>query len=259
MRALFTAATGMDAQQTRIDAIANNLANVSTTGYKKMTPEFEDLFYETLRAPGAADASGATLPTGAQVGHGVQLGAVTRVHTQGDRVATGRDLDMAIDGDGYFEITGANGEQVYTRDGAFQIDQNGNLVTRQGGQLVPNINIPVGTESITVLDDGTVPGLQAGSTTPTQLGQLQVTRFTNPAGLRALGSNLFAPTDASGVPETGTPGEQGFGSVSQGFLESSNVDMAEELVRMILAQRAFEVNSRVIETTDEMLQRASNV
>lgn len=259
MRALFTAATGMDAQQTRIDAIANNLANVSTTGYKKMSPEFQDLFYETLRAPGAADGSGATLPTGAQVGHGVALGAVTRVHTQGDRVATARDLDIAIDGDGYFEIVSANGESVFTRDGAFQVDRDGNLVTRQGGQLVPNISIPAGSDAITILEDGTVTAMLAGSTTPSQLGQLQVTRFTNPAGLHALGSNLFAPTDGSGDPETGTPGDQGFGSISQGFLESSNVDMAEELVRMILAQRAFEVNSRVIETTDEMLQRASNI
>jgi flagellar basal-body rod protein FlgG len=249
----------MDAQQTRIDAIANNLANVSTTGYKKMSPEFEDLFYETLRAPGAPDGSGASLPTGAQVGHGVQLGAVTRIHTQGDRIATTRDLDMAIDGDGYFQVEGTAGETQYTRDGAFQVNADGNLVTRQGGLLIPSIQVPPDSDAITIREDGTITALISGSTTPAQLGQLEVTRFANPAGLRALGSNLFAPTDASGDPESGTPGEQGFGGISQGFLEASNVDMAEELVRMILAQRAFEVNSRVIQTTDEMLQRASNL
>ena len=259
MRALFTAATGMDAQQMRIDAIANNLANVSTTGYKKMSPEFEDLFYETLRAPGAQDASGASLPTGAQVGHGVKLGAVTRIHSQGDRITTSRELDLAIDGDGYFQIESSTGETQYTRDGAFQVDQNGNLVTRQGGLLVPSIQVPTDADVITIRDDGTVTALIAGSTAPTQLGQLEISRFTNAAGLRALGSNLFAATEASGNPETGTPGELGFGEISQGFLEASNVDMAEELVRMILAQRAFEVNSRVIQTTDEMLQRASNL
>jgi len=259
LRALYTAATGMNAQQVRIDAIANNLANVSTTGYKKMSPEFEDLFYETLQAPGAPDASGAALPTGAQVGHGVKLGAVTRIHSQGEAIATSRDLDLAIDGDGYFQIESSDGETQYTRDGAFQLNQDGSLVTRQGGLLIPNVQVPSDADVITIRDDGTITALIAGNTAPTQLGQLEITRFTNSAGLRALGSNLFAATEASGDPETGTPGDQGFGDISQGFLESSNVDMAEELVRMILAQRAFEVNSRVIQATDEMLQRASNL
>ena len=259
MRALFTAATGMEAQQTRIDTIANNLANVNTTGFKKTRPEFEDLFYETLAAPGAQDASGAALPTGAQVGHGVKLASTTRVTTPGERVQTGRDLDLAIEGEGYFQVQAATGETLYTRDGAFQRDRDGNLVTRAGLVVQPNVQIPIDVRDVTILADGTVSGVPAGQTQPTVLGTLEVARFANPAGLRALGNNLFAPSDASGDAEVGTPSQNGFGAISQGFLESSNVNMAEELVRMILAQRAFEVNSRVIQASDEMLQRASNL
>ncbi len=259
MRALFTAATGMEAQQTRIDTIANNLANVNTTGYKKSRPEFEDLFYETLAAPGAADASGAALPTGAQIGHGVKLASVTRVATQGERIQTGRDLDLAVEGEGYFQVQSATGETLYTRDGSFQRDRDGNLVTRTGLLVSPNVQIPIDVRDVTILGDGTVSGVPAGQTQPTVLGQIEIARFANPSGLRALGNNLLAPSDASGDPEVGTPAQQGFGAVSQGFLESSNVNMAEELVRMILAQRAFEVNSRVIQASDEMLQRAANL
>ncbi|MEM7409222.1 MAG: flagellar basal-body rod protein FlgG [Myxococcota bacterium] len=259
MRALFTAATGMEAQQTRIDTIANNLANVSTSGYKKQVPQFEDLFYETLAAPGATDATGQALPTGAQIGHGVRLGSVGRVHTQGDRITTGRELDLAVEGDGYFQIQTPGGETAYTRDGAFQVDQDGNLVTRLGSLVIPTINVPTDASNITVLEDGTVSALVGDATSPTTLGQLQLARFTNAPGLRGLGSNLFAVSEASGNAELGIPNQNGFGGVSQGFLESSNVDMAEELVRMILAQRAFEVNSRVIQASDEMLQRASNL
>ncbi len=259
MRALFTAATGMEAQQTRIDTIANNLANVGTTGFKKGRAEFEDLFYETLRAPGATSAAGATLPAGAQIGHGTRLGAISKIHSQGDRLSTRRDLDLTIDGDGYFQVETSGGETVYTRDGSFQVDRDGNVVNRQGYLLSPNIQIPTDAIQVTILEDGTVSALVAGDNAPTELGQLEITRFTNPTGLRSLGGNLYAPTEASGDPETGTPGSLGFGGIAQGFLESSNVNMAEELVRMILAQRAFEVNSRVIQAGDEMLQRASNV
>ncbi len=259
MRALFTAATGMEAQQTRIDAIANNLANVSTSGYKKQVPGFEDLFYETLAAPGALNDSGVALPTGAQVGHGVRLGSVGRVHTQGDRVSTGRELDLSIDGNGYFQVELATGETAFTRDGAFELDRDGNLVTRQGTLLLPSVSVPVDASGLTIRDDGTVTAVIAGDSAPVSLGQIEIARFANPAGLRALGSNMFAATEASGDAETGVPGDEGFGSLSQGFLESSNVNMAEELVRMILAQRAFEVNSRVIQASDEMLQRASSL
>ncbi len=259
MRALFTAATGMDAQQMRIDTIANNLANVSTTGFKKTRAEFQDLFYETLQAPGAQSADGTTLPTGAQIGHGVKLGGVNRVFTQGTRTNTGRDLDLSIDGDGFFQIQESGGGVLYTRDGSFSMDADGNLVNDQGDLLEPNIQIPIDAIQVTVLQDGTVSALLAGQSTPQQLGQLEVARFQNPSGLRALGGNLFVPTDSSGDAETGAPGDTGFGTVAQGFLESSNVNMAEELVKMILAQRAFEVNSRVIQAGDEMLQTAANL
>lgn len=259
MRSLFTAATGMEAQQLRIDTIANNLANVNTTGFKKARADFEDLFYETLKAPGATASDGSELPVGAQVGHGVKLGAITRVHSQGDRVSTGRDLDLAIDGDGYFQIESVTGETLYTRDGSFQLSRDGNLVTRQGQLVVPGVQVPTDTQQITILPDGSVSGLAAGATAPTLLGRIEIARFANPAGLRMLGGNLYAPSDGSGDAEVGAPNQQGFGAIAQGFLESSNVNMAEELVRMILAQRAFEVNSRVISASDEMLQRAANL
>jgi len=259
MRALFTAATGMDAQQIRIDTIANNLANVGTTGFKKSRAEFQDLFYETLTAPGAQAADGTTVPTGAQVGHGVKLGGVNQIFTQGTRTNTGRDFDLSIDGDGFFQITTTGGETFYTRDGSFHLDANGNLVTDRGDLLEPNIQIPIDAIQVTVLADGTVSALIAGQNTPQQLGQLEIARFQNPSGLRAVGGNLYVPSNSSGNVETGTPGDIGFGTIAQGFLESSNVNMAEELVKMILAQRAFEVNSRVIQAGDEMLQRAANL
>lgn len=259
MRALFTAATGMEAQQLRIDTVANNLANVTTTGYKKQRAEFEDLFYETLAAPGASASSGTVLPTGAQVGHGVKLSNINRVYSQGDRLNTGRDLDLAIDGDGFFQLQDTDGETVYTRAGSFQLDRDGNIVNSQGLQLIPSVSVPVDALSVTILEDGTVSAQIAGDTDPTELGQIEVARFANPAGLRTLGNNLAVPTEASGDPETGVPNELGFGAMAQGFLESSNVNMAEELVKMILAQRAFEVNSRVIQAGDEMLQTASSL
>lgn len=259
MRAMFTAATGMDAQQLRIDTIANNLANVSTTGYKKTRAEFQDLFYETLQAPGAQASDGTTLPTGAQVGHGVKLGGINRIFTQGTLVNTGRDFDLSIDGDGFFQIADTRGQILYTRDGSFHVDANGNLVNDQGNLLDPNIQIPIDALQVTVVQDGTVSALIAGQTAAQQLGQIEIARFVNPSGLIALGGNLFVPSESSGFPETGTPGSNGFGSMSQGFLESSNVNMAEELVKLILAQRSFEVNSRVIQAGDEMLQTAANL
>ena len=259
MRALFTAATGMEAQQVRIDTVANNLANVTTSGFKKARAEFQDLFYETVRAPGATSADGAALPTGAQVGHGVKLGAIGKIYGQGQLLQTGRELDLAIDGDGFFQIQRPGGETLYTRDGTFQLDRDGNIVNNQGFPVVPNIQVPIDALSVTIFDDGTVSALIAGDTEPTQLGRLELARFANPAGLVSLGNNLATPSEASGDPETGNPRDTGFGGLSQGFLESSNVNIAEELVQMILAQRAFEVNSRVIQAGDEMLQVASSV
>lgn len=259
MRALFTAATGMEAQQHRIDAVANNLANVTTTGFKRSRADFRDLFYDTLQAPGAASASGATLPTGIQIGHGVKLASMSRIYSQGERTSTGRSLDMAIDGDGFFQVQRPGGETVYTRDGSFQLDSSGTIVNGQGFQLVPAIQVPSDAVQITILPDGTVTALTAGSIQPTDLGQIDLARFVNPAGLRALGNNLLAPTEASGDPETGPADDAGFGAISQSFLESSNVNVAQELVEMILAQRAFEVNSRVIQAGDEMLRTAATM
>ena len=259
MRSLFTAASGMEAQQLRIDSIANNLANVNTTGFKKWRPEFQDMFYEILRAPGATGADGSSLPTGVQVGHGVRNSSISRVFGQGDRVSTGQDLDLAVDGDGFFQVEKTGGETLYTRDGAFKRDRDGNMVTSSGYQLVPNIAVPTDAIQVTILPDGTVSALLAGQVEPSEIGQLELARFVNPAGLRALGGNLFAPTEASGDPETGSPDADGFGAVTQGFLEMSNVNVAEELVQMILAQRAFETNSRVIQAGDEMMRNVASM
>ena len=259
MRALFTAATGMEAQQAQIDNIANNIANVSTTGFKRSRTEFHDLFYETVRAPGATTADGAVLPTGVQVGHGVQLSAINTIFSAGDRVNTGNPLDMAIDGSGFFQIQRPTGETVYTRDGTFKLNGDGNVVTSQGYELIPNVQVPNDVLSVTVLSDGTITAEQTGTTAPIDLGQIQLARFANSAGLRATGGNLFEATLASGDPELGVPAENGFGGITAGFLESSNVEVAEELVNMILAQRAFEVNSRVIQAGDEMLRIAAQL
>jgi len=257
MRALFTASTGMDAQQVRIDTIANNLANVGTMGFKRQRAEFQDLFYDTLRDPGVEAASGDVLPVGSQVGHGVALGAITRLHTQGDRIATNRQFDIAIDGAGYLQVEMPTGELAFTRDGSLQVGPDGSLMTRSGALVQPNVQIPAEASVGTILEDGTVSATLAGESDPVVVGQLELVRFANPGGLRAVGSNLFEATPGSGDPEVGVPGVDGLGGISQGFLESSNVNMAEELVRLILAQRAFEVNSRVIQTADEMLQRAT--
>ncbi len=259
MRALFTAATGMEAQQAQVDTIANNIANVGTTGFKKSRTEFQDLFYETLRAPGASSDDGAVLPTGVQVGHGVQLSAVNTIFSAGDRLNTGNQLDMAIDGIGFFQVQRPTGETVYTRDGTFKLDADGNVVTAQGYQVLPTITVPPDAISVTVLPDGTVNAEQAGNSTPINLGQIELARFANPAGLRMVGGNLFEATVASGDPETGIPERNGFGAIAAGFLEGSNVEVAEELVQMILAQRAFEVSSRVIQAGDEMLRIASQL
>ena len=254
MRALYTAATGMNAQQHRMDSIANNIANVNTTGFKKSRVEFQDLFYQTLRAPGAQSVQDTTLPTGAQIGHGVRLGAVGRVFTDGDRVRTDRGLDVAIEGDGFFQVEKPGGETVYTRSGNLQLDRDGNVVTPEGYAVLPAIQVPIDTVDVTILRDGSVSAVQVGSPTPVNLGQMELARFANPAGLRGLGGNLFAVTEASGDAETGTPDQDGFGGLNQGFLESSNVNIAEELVQLILAQRGFEMNSRVIQAGDEMMR-----
>jgi flagellar basal-body rod protein FlgG len=249
----------MEAQQMRIDAISNNLANVNTTGFKKWRPDFQDLFYQVLQAPGATSAGGAALPTGTQIGHGVRVASIGRVHTQGDRQNTGSELDLTVDGEGFFQLQKPGGETIYTRDGAFSRDRDGNVVSADGYLLLPNITIPDDALDITVLRDGTLSVSIPGQTELSQVGQISLARFVNPEGLRALGGNSFAPSASSGDATTGTPDSTGFGSIAQGALEGSNVNVAEELVNMILAQRAFEVNSRVIQAGDEMLQTATNV
>ena len=248
--AMFTAVTGTAAQQVRIDVIANNIANLGTHGFKRIRPQFEDLLYETVRAPvGEGDS-----PTGLQFGRGTRVVATEHIHTQGASRQTGQSLDMAIDGKGFFAVRQLNGDIAYTRNGSFRLDVNGNMVNSSGLQLDPPITIPDDALSITIAQDGFVRVVQPGSATPTEVGQIQLTRFLNPAGLEARGRNLFVESDASGAPTTGNPGEEAFGLISQGALEESNVNIAEELVNLILAQRAFEANTRVISSSDEILR-----
>jgi flagellar basal-body rod protein FlgG len=257
IRALYTASTGLEAQQLNIDVIANNLANVSTSGFKKSRADFEDLLYQTTREPGGPATSTTQVSTGIQVGLGVRPAAVQRVYLQGDFVQTGNPLDVAVEGDGLFQVTLPDGSTAYTRAGAFKLDSTGGVVTSEGDALTPQISIPQGAESITVGNDGTVSVTLAGQTTPSQVGQIQTVRFANPAGLRAQGRNLFTETETSGTPQLGTPGQDGLGTVTQGFLENSNVSVVEELVAMITAQRAYEINSRAVSAADDMLRTAA--
>jgi flagellar basal-body rod protein FlgG len=248
--AMFTAVTGTAAQQVRIDVIANNLANLGTIGYKRQRAQFEDLMYETLRVPSAEGDS----PTGLQFGRGTRVVSTENMHTPGSMRQTGEVLDLAIRGRGFFAITRTNGDTAYTRNGQFHLDTNGNLVTSAGLLLDPPITIPQDAQSITIGRDGIVTVMQPGSTASTNVGQIQLTNFQNPGGLINLGENLFAETDSSGSPITGNPGEDAFGDLAQAMLEDSNVNVAEELVNLILAQRAFEANTRVISTSDEMMR-----
>jgi len=259
IRALYTAATGLEAQQLNIDVIANNLANVSTTGFKKSRADFQDLLYQTSREPGGPATSTTQSSTGIQVGLGTRPAAVQRINAQGDFNQTTNPLDVAISGDGYFQVTLPDGSTAYTRAGAFKLDSAGSVVTSEGDPIAPQINIPTGAESITIGNDGTVSVTLAGQTAASQVGQIQTARFANPAGLRAEGNNLFKETDSSGPATLGTPGQDGLGQLSQGFLEGSNVSVVEELVAMISGQRAYEINSRTISAADQMLQTASSI
>ena len=259
IRSLWTSATGMQAQELNIDVIANNLANVNTSGFKKSRAEFQDLLYESMRAAGAASSQDTIVPTGIQLGHGTRPAAVQKMFTQGDFQNTTNELDWAIEGDGFFQIEIPNGDTSYSRSGEFKLDADGRIVNPDGFPLVPEMTIPLDTISIAVGMDGTVSVIEAGDATPTELGTLQLARFVNPAGLRSLGKNLYAPTEASGDEITGTAGENGFGTIAQGFLEMSNVSVVDEMVSMITAQRAYETNSKVVQTADDMLQMANNL
>jgi len=258
MRALAIAATGMNAQQTNLEVIANNIANINTTGYKRSRAEFTDLIYQTDRAPGTANEGNQTLvPEGVNIGLGVKLAAVRNLHTEGDLVSTGNALDVAIVGRGFFQIQMPDGTTKYTRDGAFNQDANGQMVTIDGNAVIPNITIPVNATGITISKTGEVAATLANATTPTVLGQLQIANFVNEAGLQELGDNMFQETAASGSPVIGVPNDPSFGSLQQNYLEGSNVDPVKEITELISAQRAYEMNSKVITTADEMASTVS--
>jgi flagellar basal-body rod protein FlgG len=259
IRSLWIARTGLDAQQTSLDVIANNLANVSTNGFKRQRPVFEDLLYQTIRQPGAQSTQQTQISSGLQIGTGVRPVATERIFTEGDPQQTGGDLDLMIQGKGFFQIALPDGTTAYTRDGAFQRDNQGNVVTASGYPLADNINIPADAVSITVGKDGTVSVLQANSVTPVQIGSIQLATFINPGGLQAVGENLFLETASSGVATPGQPGTNSTGVINQQYVETSNVNVAEELVNMIITQRAYELNSRAITTSDQMLSRLTQL
>jgi flagellar basal-body rod protein FlgG len=249
----------MQAQQLNLDTVANNLANVNTTGFKKNRVDFQDLLYQTLRPAGTRVAGGAEVPTGIQVGHGTRPVATQKLWSQGNFQQTENPLDLVIEGDGFFQVNRPDGSIAYTRAGAFKRDSQGQIVNSDGLVLQPALRVPDDTTAISIGADGTISVTTAGQTAPQQLGQIELARFVNPAGLNAIGKNLFLPTAASGQAQTGTPGDKGFGTVNQGFLEMSNVSVVEEMVQMIAAQRAFEVNSKAIKTADEMLAISNNM
>jgi len=252
--ALWAAKTGLDAQQTRMAVTANNLANVSTTGFKKGRAVFEDLLYQNVRQVGAAGTQETQLPSGLSLGTGARVVATEKLHTQGNMQITGNSLDMAINGRGFFQVLLPDGTQGYTRDGGFQVNGQGELVTSAGYIVQPSITIPNGAQSVTVGTDGVVSVQLAGQAAPTQVGSVQLVDFINTAGLQPRGENLLLESAASGAPQVGTPGLNGLGSIQQGSLESSNVNVVEELVSMIETQRAYEMNSKAISTTDQMLE-----
>jgi len=260
LRSLYTAATGMEAQQLRMDVIANNLANTGTTGFKRTRAEFEDLLSVTLKGAGAPSAKGgASEPGPLQVGLGVRTGQTTRSFGQGELAQTQNPLDVAIEGNGFFRIRRDNGEEAYTRAGNFRLDANGRIVTQHGEQIEPSMTVPQDATELTIKTDGTVTVLVPNRTEPIQLGQIELHTFVNPAGLSALGNNLFSQTAASGDPTRCHPGQDGSGTLSQGMLESANVKAAEEMIDMITTQRAYELNSKVIQTADQMLQRLTSL
>ncbi len=258
-RALFTAATGMIAQQMNVDNIANNLANVNTTGFKKSKLEFQDLLYQQLRLAGATQAEGAQVPVELQIGYGTRPVATQRLFKQGNIVPTGNPLDVSIDGDGFLQLTLPDGTTAYTRDGALKLSAEGTVVTSDGYSLEPQITVPADATAINVSSNGEVAVLLPGGTDMQAVGQLEMARFVNPAGLKSIGRNLFLETPSSGNPNVGAPDDQGFGKLSQGFLELSNVEVVDEMVSMIVAQRAYEINSKAIQTSEEMLSNANNL
>jgi flagellar basal-body rod protein FlgG len=259
LRSLWTAASGMQAQALNIDVISNNLANVNTAGFKRSRADFQDLLYDTLRTPGSASSADTQVPTGIQVGHGTRPAAVQRIFIEGSLQHTQNELDMAIEGDGFFQILQPNGDLAYSRSGAFKMDKDGKVVTSDGYLLEPEISIPVDSRAISIGTDGTVSVLQSGSSQPIEVGTIELVRFINPPGLTAIGRNLYLENSASGAPVIGTAGTDGLGTISQGYIEMSNVSVVDEMVNMITAQRAYEINSKSIQASDDMLQMANNL
>lgn len=259
IRSLWISKTGLDAQQTKLDVIANNLANVSTNGFKRARAVFEDLLYQTLRQPGAASSQQTQVPAGLEIGTGVRPVATARIHTQGNLQQTGNGLDLAINGQGFFQVLLPDGATAYTRDGSFHLDAQGQIVTSNGFALQPGITVPPNAQAVTIGQDGTVTATLPGSSAPVQLGTMQLATFTNVGGLQSNGQNLYLETAASGAPSSGGAGTNGLGLLSQGYVETSNVNVVEELVSMIQTQRAYEINSKAIQTSDQMLQRLSQL
>ncbi len=260
MRALSTAATGMAAQQLNVEVISNNIANMNTVGFKRQRAEFQDLLYQDMERAGAqSSSSGTVVPTGIQVGAGVKAGSVYRITEQGSMTQTGNKLDLAINGRGYLQVLLPSGETAYTRAGNLSLNQDGQLVTSQGYQVQPQISIPQDATDVTISPSGQVQVTQAGQTTPTVAGQLQLATFTNEAGLEAMGDNLFMESGSSGAAVTGDPGTTGFGTLMQGYTEASNVDAVTEITSLINAQRAYEMNSKVVTTADQMLAATSQL
>ena len=259
IRSLWTAATGMTAQQLNMDVISNNLANVNTAGFKKSRADFQDLLYQVSRAAGTESVNGDEVPTGIQVGLGARSAAVQKIFTTGDLQQTGNDLDIAIEGNGFFRVLMPDGEEAYTRSGAFKKDGTGRMVTSDGYPLEPQIVIPENATRLSITEDGAVNAYLDGEAEPNQIGTIELTSFSNPAGLEAIGRNLLLETPASGAPVDGIPGQEGFGALAQGFLEGSNVNIMEEMVGMITTQRAYEINSKAIQTSDQMLQMVNNL
>ncbi len=259
MRALYSAASGMEAQQFAMDTISNNLANVNTTGFRRNEARFQDLVYQEMRAPGSP-VGASVVPVGQEVGLGVKVGSSEKIFTQGNLMQTDNPLDMAIQGDGFFQVTMPDGTAAYTRDGSFKRDANGAIVTADGYFLQPQITVPQNAQQLSIGEDGTVSALVPGSAVPQQLGQIQLARFVNPAGLSPVGGkNLYTETAASGAPVVSQAGLNGTGTLQAGYLENSNVQVVQEIVNMIVSQRAFEANSKSITAADEMLQTANQI
>ena len=259
IRSLFTAATGMQAQQINIYVISNNLANVNTTGFKRSRADFQDLLYQTMRMPGTTNAAGGVIPTGLQVGLGVKPAAVQKVFSQGDFTRTENPMDMVIEGNGFFQVLQLDGSIAYTRAGSFKLDSEGNVVNSDGLTLEPAITIPTDAIRVDISADGIVSVLQPGSEIPSEVGRIELARFANPGGLESLGGNLYAKSGASGEAAVDVAGAEGLGTIAQGFLETSNVNVVDEMVNLIISQRAYELSSKVVQASDEILQMANNM